>query len=70
MNYFDGILNIFGGFAADATEEIEAELRDDSLLALLLFAHHRERFARTRLTVGEDAHVVTYHISIVQMIAF
>ena len=60
--YFDRVLDVWAGLAVDASEEVEAQLRDDSFLIFLLFAHHGERFARAGLAVREDAHVVTCSI--------
>lgn len=56
--YFDRVLDVLTALAVDTSKQVETQLRDDSFLAFLLFAHHRERFARTRLTVREDAHIV------------
>ena len=44
----------------DLSEEILTKSRDDSGLGVgVVLPHHRVRLARPRLTVGEDADVVT-----------
>jgi hypothetical protein len=44
----------------DSVKKIHTQLRNYSLLALLLFTHHRKGLAGSRLTVGKDTNVVSY----------
>ena len=44
----------------DALEQVAADPGDDALLVAVRLPHHRVRLTGSRLTVGEDADVVTW----------
>ena len=59
QTYFNRILHVFVCIAVHSGKEIHTQLRDDSLLSLFLFAHHRKGLSGSRLAVGKDTNVVS-----------